>query len=94
MNMLDDTQIIRSWEKKAKTWIEAIQNEEIESRKLVTNQTIIDAIVDYKPATALVHQLFNTTQAQGHGREGTQVLAGVLRQLSGVEDFSAETVLA
>ncbi len=53
MNMLDDTQIIRSWEQNAKAWTEAIQNEAIESRKLVTNQTMIDAIVNYKPATAL-----------------------------------------
>ena len=51
--MLDDTQIIRSWEQNAKAWTEAIQNEAIESRKLVTNQTMIDAIVNYKPATAL-----------------------------------------
>ena len=53
MTRLNDKQIIHSWEKNAKAWIEAIQNEEIESRKLVTNQTIIDAIVAYKPATAL-----------------------------------------
>ena len=53
MTKLNDAQIIRSWEKNAKAWIKAIQNEEIESRKLITNQTIIDAIVDYKPATVL-----------------------------------------
>ncbi len=51
--MLDETQIIRSWEENAKAWVEAIENEEIESRKLITNQSIIDAIVDYKPTTAL-----------------------------------------
>ncbi len=34
------------------------------------------------PATALVHQLFNSVQAQGNGREGTQSLAKTLEGLS------------
>jgi 3-hydroxyisobutyrate dehydrogenase len=33
------------------------------------------------PGTALVHQLFNSAQARGLGREGTQALAKVLYQL-------------
>jgi 2-polyprenyl-3-methyl-5-hydroxy-6-metoxy-1,4-benzoquinol methylase len=53
MTQFDDTQIISSWEQNAEAWIEAIQNEKIESRELVTNQAIIDATMAYKPATAL-----------------------------------------
>jgi 3-hydroxyisobutyrate dehydrogenase len=34
------------------------------------------------PATALVHQLFNSAQAKDLGREGTQALAQVLEQLN------------
>lgn len=37
------------------------------------------------PATALVHQLFESAQAHGSGREGTQALAKVLERLSGLE---------
>jgi 3-hydroxyisobutyrate dehydrogenase len=36
------------------------------------------------PAVSLVHQLFVSAQAAGHGRDGTQALYTVLRQLSGV----------
>lgn len=53
MTKLDDRQIIRSWEENANAWITAIANDDIESRKLVTNQSIIRAVLDYKPATAL-----------------------------------------
>lgn len=35
------------------------------------------------PATALVHQLFGSSQAHGGGREGTQSLAKVVERLSG-----------
>ncbi len=34
------------------------------------------------PATSLVHQLFQSSQAWGEGREGTQALAKVLRRLA------------
>ncbi|MGD8786121.1 MAG: NAD-binding protein, partial [Phycisphaerales bacterium] len=33
------------------------------------------------PGVALVHQLFTTLQAQGRGRDGTQALINVIRQL-------------
>lgn len=35
------------------------------------------------PATALVHQLFGSAQAQGDGQQGTQSLAKVLERLAG-----------
>jgi 3-hydroxyisobutyrate dehydrogenase len=38
------------------------------------------------PATALVHQLFESVRARGGGREGTQSLARVLESLSGLEE--------
>jgi 2-polyprenyl-3-methyl-5-hydroxy-6-metoxy-1,4-benzoquinol methylase len=49
----NDESVIHSWNKNAQAWIAAIQNEEIESRKLVTNQAIIDAIVSYSPSSIL-----------------------------------------
>ncbi len=45
--------IIDSWMQNAKPWISAISKEEIESRKLVTNQAILRAILAKQPRTAL-----------------------------------------
>lgn len=48
-----EQQIIHSWNKNAGPWIRAVQEEQIESRKLVTNQAIIATILRYRPQTAL-----------------------------------------
>ncbi|MCG3119013.1 MAG: Ubiquinone biosynthesis O-methyltransferase [bacterium] len=48
-----EQQIIHSWNKNAGPWIRAVQEEQIESRKLVTNQAIIATILRYRPPTAL-----------------------------------------
>lgn len=53
MTDYDDKQIIQSWHQNAKAWIGAIQNQEIESRNLVTNKAIIDAVMERRPSTAL-----------------------------------------
>ncbi len=45
MESLKDKKIIESWIKNAAPWITAIQQEQIKSRKLVTNQAIIDAVM-------------------------------------------------
>lgn len=45
--------IIDSWMQNAKPWITAISKEEIESRKLVTNQAIVHAILQHQPRTVL-----------------------------------------
>lgn len=51
--MFDDFMIIDSWAENATSWIKAIQNKEIESRNLSTNQAIIDAIIKISPQTVL-----------------------------------------
>lgn len=48
-----DQKIIEAWFENADPWIVAIQQEQIESRKLVTNQAIIDAVVKQSPNTVL-----------------------------------------
>ncbi len=48
-----DREIIDSWSKNAAPWIVAIQEQQIESRKLVTNQSIIDAVVSHNAQTIL-----------------------------------------
>lgn len=49
----NDELVLDSWNKNANSWITAIENEEIESRKIVTNKAIIDAIASYSPDSIL-----------------------------------------
>jgi 2-polyprenyl-3-methyl-5-hydroxy-6-metoxy-1,4-benzoquinol methylase len=53
MSEFTDQQIIASWHKNAKPWISAIRGDEIDSRILVTNQAILDAIMNHTPASVL-----------------------------------------
>lgn len=50
---LSEQKIIHSWHKNAGPWIRAVQDEQIESRKLSTNQAIIATILRYRPQTLL-----------------------------------------
>ena len=53
MTEFDDKKIIESWYTNAKAWISAVQNQEIESRTVVTNKAIIDVVMERSPSTAL-----------------------------------------
>jgi 2-polyprenyl-3-methyl-5-hydroxy-6-metoxy-1,4-benzoquinol methylase len=48
-----DREIIDSWFKNAAPWIVAIQEQQIESRKLITDRSIIDAVVSQNARTVL-----------------------------------------
>ena len=48
-----EKKILDSWETNAKTWVEAIEKQEIESRVLITNKAIIDAILSKPIKSAL-----------------------------------------
>ena len=48
-----DTKIVASWRVNALPWIAAVRAGEIESRKQITDQAIIDAVLGRKPRTAL-----------------------------------------
>jgi 2-polyprenyl-3-methyl-5-hydroxy-6-metoxy-1,4-benzoquinol methylase len=48
-----EKEIIDSWKVNAPHWIKLIESNGIESRKLVTNQAILDKIISAKPAAAL-----------------------------------------
>jgi 2-polyprenyl-3-methyl-5-hydroxy-6-metoxy-1,4-benzoquinol methylase len=50
---LDDARIVDSWAKNSAPWTAAVRNGEIESRTLVTNQAIIDAVRSRSPRTAI-----------------------------------------
>lgn len=53
MQKFHDQKILDSWSKNIQPWINAVRNGEIESRALVTNKAIIEAILTRKPATVL-----------------------------------------
>lgn len=53
MNSLSDDQIITSWYKNARPWTIAVREDQIESRKQVTNQAIVDAVLEQHPKTVL-----------------------------------------
>ena len=50
---LSDEKIVDSWHTNAAAWTTAVREEHIESRRLATNQAIIDAVVGRSPRTVL-----------------------------------------
>jgi len=50
---LSDAKIIDSWRKNSAPWTAAVRDNQIESRRLVTNQAIVDAVRSRSPRTAL-----------------------------------------
>ena len=49
MSELSDKKIIASWHTNADLWAKAVQNEEVESRKLLTDQACVNAVSDLTP---------------------------------------------
>jgi 2-polyprenyl-3-methyl-5-hydroxy-6-metoxy-1,4-benzoquinol methylase len=50
---LSDARIIHSWHKNASPWTDAVRGNQIESRTLVTNRAIIDAVLSRSAQTVL-----------------------------------------
>ena len=50
---LSDAKIVDSWLRNATPWTSAVRESRIESRRLVTNQAIIDAVLSRSPKTIL-----------------------------------------
>ena len=50
---LSDAKVVDSWEHNATPWTSAVRENRIESRSLVTNQAIIDAVMSRSPSTVL-----------------------------------------
>ncbi|MBR9910429.1 MAG: class I SAM-dependent methyltransferase [Gammaproteobacteria bacterium] len=53
MNPHNDERILDSWEKNASQWTSAVRAGEIESRKLVTNQAIVEAVLSHSPQSVI-----------------------------------------
>ena len=50
---LSDARIIESWHKNASLWTDAVRGKQIESRAVVTDRAIIEAVLDRSPRTVL-----------------------------------------
>src|SRR5215207_9655061 len=53
MDPLSDAKIIESWHTNATPWTAAVREQRIESRKLVTDRAIVDAVMSRRPASVL-----------------------------------------
>jgi 2-polyprenyl-3-methyl-5-hydroxy-6-metoxy-1,4-benzoquinol methylase len=51
--MSNESKIITSWNTNAESWINIIDSNGIESRRLVTNKAIVDAVCKYNPVSVL-----------------------------------------
>lgn len=50
---LSDVKIIDSWKRNASPWINAVRGGEIESRRLITDRAVLDAVLACRPRTAI-----------------------------------------
>jgi 2-polyprenyl-3-methyl-5-hydroxy-6-metoxy-1,4-benzoquinol methylase len=53
MDILSDEKIIDSWHTNAVPWTAAVREQRIESRRLVTDRAVIDAVMSRRPASVL-----------------------------------------
>ena len=53
LDPLSDAKIIDSWHANATPWTAAVREQRIESRRLVTNQAIVDAVLSRRPTSVL-----------------------------------------
>ncbi len=53
MNPYSDEKIVDSWDKNAPHWTAAVRSGKIESRKLLTDRAIVEAVLSHSPASVL-----------------------------------------
>ena len=99
-----DYDILDSWVKNAQPWIEVIEGEKIESRNLVTNQAIEEAILGYHPSSILdlgcgqgwlTHRL-HALGMTAHGVDAIQelVLSAKSHEVATFEVYSYQDLIA
>ncbi|WP_373546570.1 class I SAM-dependent methyltransferase, partial [Chamaesiphon sp.] len=79
----NDRKIIDSWFKNAAPWIVAIEEQQIESRKLITDRSIVDAVVSRGGQTVLdlgcgEGWLTRALAAQGLNVLGTDIIPSLI----------------
>jgi len=107
MGRMDDQSIIESWGRNAAPWIRAIEQQQIASRRLVTDQAIIDAVLASGAGTVLdlgcgEGWLMQSLTEQGLRVAGLEVVPELLKKARqkgagpfyglAYEQLSAETV--
>lgn len=50
---LSDKKIVESWHRNVEPWTRAVRNRAIESRRLITDRAIVDAVIERAPRTVL-----------------------------------------
>jgi 2-polyprenyl-3-methyl-5-hydroxy-6-metoxy-1,4-benzoquinol methylase len=85
MNPLSDAKIIDSWGKNVSPWTTAVREGQIESRTLVTDQALIDAILSRAPHSVLdlgcgEGWLARALAAEGIDVVGVDVVPGLVEQ--------------
>lgn len=53
LDPLSDAKVLDSWHKNTKAWTDAVRGEQIESRRLITNAAIVDAVLSRSPKHVL-----------------------------------------
>jgi 2-polyprenyl-3-methyl-5-hydroxy-6-metoxy-1,4-benzoquinol methylase len=86
--MNNEQKIINSWQANANNWIDIIDNNGIESRRLITNKSIVDAVCKVKPLTVLdigcgEGWLSKELQQQGMDLTGVDVIPELIERAKG-----------
>ena len=69
-----DAQIIASWRKNAAPWTNVVRQQKIETRRLVTDRAIVDAVMSRSPRTALDIGCGEGWLARALGERGVDVI--------------------
>lgn len=82
---LDDAQILTSWSKNVSAWTAAVRQGQIESRKLVTDRAVIEAVLKCAPGSVLdigCGEGWLVRELSGHGIRavGIDAVAGLVEQ--------------